>query len=56
MAADRQRGLGRGLSALMGENAAEAVPVTGDALPSGVLMAAIESLIPNPDQPRKIFT
>ncbi len=56
MAADRQRGLGRGLSALMGENAAEAVPVTGDALPSGVLMAPIESLKPNPDQPRKIFT
>ena len=56
MAADRQRGLGRGLSALMGENAAEAVPVTGDALPGGVLMAPIESLKPNPDQPRKIFT
>lgn len=56
MAADRQRGLGRGLSALMGENAAEPVPVTGGALPGGVLMAPIESLKPNPDQPRKIFT
>jgi len=56
MAADRQRGLGRGLSALMGENAAEPVPVTGGVLPGGVLMAPIESLKPNPDQPRKIFT
>ena len=56
MAADRQRGLGRGLSALMGENAAEAVPVAGGALPTGVQMAPIETLKPNPDQPRKIFT
>ena len=57
MAADRQRGLGRGLSALLGEDAAEAVPVTaGAALPGGVQMAPIETLKPNPDQPRKVFT
>lgn len=52
---ERQRGLGRGLSALLGEPVAEA-SVSGDALPSGVTMAPIESLKPNPDQPRKIFT
>lgn len=52
---ERQRGLGRGLSALLGENAAEA-SVSGEALPSGVTMAPIETLKPNPDQPRKIFT
>lgn len=56
MAADRQRGLGRGLSALLGEDAAEAVPVAaGAALPGGVQMAPIETLRPNPDQPRKVF-
>jgi len=57
MAADRQRGLGRGLSALLGEDAAEAVPVTAGApLPGGVQMAPIETLKRNPDQPRKVFT
>ncbi len=53
---ERQRGLGRGLSALLGEPVAEAAPVRGGAAPGGVLMAPIESLKPNPDQPRKIFT
>ena len=52
---ERQRGLGRGLSALLGEQAAEAAPVDGSAPPAGVQMAPIESLKPNPDQPRKIF-
>ena len=52
---ERQRGLGRGLSALLGEQAAEAVPLDGSSAPSGVQMAPIESLKPNPDQPRKIF-
>ena len=52
---ERQRGLGRGLSALLGEQAAD-VAVDGSApAPSGVRMAPIESLKPNPDQPRKIF-
>lgn len=49
-----QRGLGRGLSALLGEQVNEA-PVDGSAVPSGVQMVPIESLKPNPDQPRKIF-
>jgi ParB family chromosome partitioning protein len=52
---ERQRGLGRGLSALLGENVAEAVPVSG-AQAAGIHTAPIESLKPNPDQPRKIFT
>lgn len=53
---ERQRGLGRGLSALLGEQAAEAVPVDGSTAPAGVRIVPIESLKPNPDQPRKIFT
>lgn len=52
---ERQRGLGRGLSALLGEQVAESAPVDGAAAPAGVQMAPIESLKPNPDQPRKIF-
>ncbi len=52
---ERQRGLGRGLSALLGEQVAESVPVDGAPTPVGVQMAPIESLKPNPDQPRKIF-
>jgi len=48
--------LGRGLSALLGEPVAETASVGGGALPGGVQMAPIESLKPNPDQPRKIFT
>ena len=54
---ERQRGLGRGLSALMGETVAEPVSVApGAPLPSGVTSVPIESLKPNPDQPRKQFT
>ncbi len=54
---ERQRGLGRGLSALLGEPVNEAVPVAeGALLPAGVLSVPIESLKPNPDQPRKLFT
>jgi len=54
---ERQRGLGRGLSALLGEPVAESpVPVTGgQPVPRGVQMVPIEALRPNPDQPRKIF-
>jgi len=52
--AERHRGLGRGLSALMGENAE--APVASDApAPAGVRRVPIESLKPNPDQPRKTF-
>ena len=49
------RGLGRGLSALLGEQVAESAPVDGASAPIGVRLAPIESLKPNPDQPRKIF-
>ena len=52
---ERQRGLGRGLSALLGEQAGEAVPVDGSSAPAGVRMVPIEALKPNPDQPRKTF-
>ncbi|WP_339932620.1 ParB/RepB/Spo0J family partition protein [uncultured Brevundimonas sp.] len=52
---ERQRGLGRGLSALLGEQISESVSVSGGPTPGGVLMAPVESLKPNPDQPRKQF-
>jgi ParB family transcriptional regulator, chromosome partitioning protein len=52
---ERQRGLGRGLSALLGEQVVESAPVDGAPAPVGVQMAPIESLKPNPDQPRKLF-
>lgn len=52
---ERQRGLGRGLSALLGENVAESAPVDGPQ-PTGVRSVPIESLKPNPDQPRKYFS
>ncbi|WP_395649506.1 ParB/RepB/Spo0J family partition protein [Brevundimonas sp.] len=51
---ERQRGLGRGLSALMGETINEPVSVTGDAS-RGVTTLPIEQIKPNPHQPRKIF-
>ncbi|WP_291535440.1 ParB/RepB/Spo0J family partition protein [Brevundimonas sp.] len=52
--AERQRGLGRGLSALMGENA-EAPVATDAPVSAGVRRVPIESVKPNPDQPRKVF-
>ncbi len=62
---ERHRGLGRGLSALLGEAAGE-VPVHEDLPPmpstatapesGGVREAPIELIRPNPDQPRKVFT
>ncbi|NWE52368.1 ParB/RepB/Spo0J family partition protein [Brevundimonas sp. P7753] len=39
----------------MGENVAESAPVDGGAQPTGVRAVPIESLKPNPDQPRKQF-
>ena len=48
---ERQRGLGRGLSAQLGEP----VAAEGGPAPAGVQSAPIESLKPNPDQPRKAF-
>ena len=60
MAAEGRRGLGRGLSALLDEQAAEAAL---DAAPESkaperggsALMVPIELIHPNPDQPRKTF-
>ena len=52
---ERQRGLGRGLSALLGEQASEAVAIDGAGAPTGVRVVPIESLKANPDQPRKNF-
>ena len=40
----------------MGENVEAAVVAAGAPLPTGVQTAPIESLKPNPDQPRKVFT
>lgn len=54
---ERQRGLGRGLSALLGETVAEQpVAVSGEGAPAGVRILPIELLSANPDQPRKQFT
>ena len=55
---DKNRRLGRGLSALLGESEGErfdAAPASADAAPSrdGVRMVPIELIRPNPDQPRK---
>lgn len=57
---ERQRGLGRGLSALLGEAVVE-TPVTGEvqaapASPGGAREVPIEFLSRNPDQPRKVFS
>jgi ParB family chromosome partitioning protein len=50
-----KRGLGRGLSALLGEVATEQ-PIARDAArPAGVQMLPIASIAPNPDQPRRHF-
>ena len=53
---ERQRGLGRGLSALLGETVGEPVAVSGEGAPQGVRLLPIEMISPNPDQPRKLFT
>ncbi len=64
---DRQRGLGRGLSALLGEAATEVPVAAPEAAPeagvtpeagtsSGIREAPIEWLHRNPDQPRRVFT
>ena len=50
-----QRGLGRGLSALLGE-ADPATLVSGEGPRPGGLEVPIEHLSPNPDQPRRLFS
>jgi len=50
-----KRGLGRGLSSLLGEVAREQ-PIAGEApRSSGVLMLPVAQIVPNPDQPRRHF-
>jgi ParB family chromosome partitioning protein len=59
MAQEGRRGLGRGLSALLGENEVSST-LSADPQPTARLgaphMAPIELLHPNPDQPRKVFS
>jgi len=48
-------GLGRGLSALLGEIATEAPVTAGAASPPGVRMLSVSAMSPHPDQPRRHF-
>lgn len=50
----RHSGLGRGLSALLGEVAREE-PVSADAGRSGIKMVSVADMRPHPDQPRQHF-
>ncbi len=55
-ASKRRTGLGRGLSALMGDMPIDTpVSVTGDAPPQGVKLVDTAGLRPMPNQPRKTF-
>ncbi len=51
---EQRRGLGRGLSALMADVAPEENNTTS--APRSDLTVPIEKLVPNPDQPRRVFT
>jgi ParB family chromosome partitioning protein len=53
----RPGGLGRGLSALLGEMASEAPVAPGNEgkVPTGVRMLPVSALTPHPDQPRRHF-
>lgn len=54
---ERQRGLGRGLSALLGEAALESAEApAGAAAAPGPMETPIELIRRNPDQPRRTFT
>ncbi len=56
---DKQRGLGRGLSALLGEPSVPSTPaaeVETSAAGAGVVEKPIDLLVRNPDQPRRVFT
>jgi len=49
-------GLGRGLNALLGDIAPEAVPtVGGGETPAGIRMLPVGALTPQPGQPRRVF-
>ncbi len=52
----RQRGLGRGLSALMADiEPAEGEAAGGSSATRGDTLVPIEKIHPNPDQPRRNF-
>nr|WP_047167274.1 ParB/RepB/Spo0J family partition protein [Sphingomonas sp. Y57] len=50
-----RRGLGRGLSSLLGEVAAEQPIAPGAERPSGIRMIQVADIKPNPSQPRRHF-
>ncbi len=52
---EKQRGLGRGLSALLGDQDAVAVADKPAEAPRGAQEQPIELLVRNPDQPRRVF-
>ena len=52
---ERQRGLGRGLSALLGDQPTEVVAVDGSNTPAGVRILPIELIQRNAEQPRTLF-
>lgn len=51
----KNRGLGRGLSALMADVSPEQ-PESGTASRKAEMLIAIERILPNPDQPRRLFS
>ncbi|WP_127116104.1 ParB/RepB/Spo0J family partition protein [Shimia sediminis] len=52
----KNRGLGRGLSALMADVTEDQVPASTEAPRNADLMVPIEKIKPNPEQPRRDFT
>jgi len=50
-----RRGLGRGLSALLGEVSTEQPIAAGAERPAGIQMMQVAAIEPNPDQPRRHF-
>ncbi|SMX32344.1 ParB/RepB/Spo0J family partition protein [Maliponia aquimaris] len=53
---DVRRGLGRGLSALMADVGQAAEPAQSESARRPDRVLPVESLVPNPDQPRRTFT
>ncbi|MFP1130476.1 ParB/RepB/Spo0J family partition protein [Asticcacaulis sp. W401b] len=53
---EKQRGLGRGLSALLSDNQGPVPIATADGKPAATLEKPIEILQRNPDQPRRFFS
>lgn len=52
----KNRGLGRGLSALMADVTEDQLPTTTEAPRRADMLVPIEKIVPNPDQPRRDFT